>query len=71
MTLRKSFIVTVLITGLFLPGISLALDVNITADLPSVQVLHKRAAQTRLPGPQIDLVSRRHAGLGGDGIDHG
>lgn len=40
MTLRKSLIVTVLIAGLFLPGISLALDVNITADLPSVQVLH-------------------------------
>lgn len=40
MTLRKSFIVTILITGLFLPGMSLALDVNITADLPSVQVLH-------------------------------
>lgn len=40
MTLRKSFIVTALIAGLFLPGMSLALDVNITADLPSVQVLH-------------------------------
>lgn len=40
MTLHKSFAVPALITGLFLPGISLALDVNITADLPSVQVLH-------------------------------
>lgn len=40
MTLRKWFIVTALIAGLFLPGMSLALDVNITADLPSVQVLH-------------------------------
>lgn len=36
----KTVIVTVLIIGLFLPGMSLALDVNITADLPSVQVLH-------------------------------
>jgi len=40
MTLHKLFAVTALITGLFLPGLSLALDVNITADLPSVQVLH-------------------------------
>lgn len=40
MTLRKSFITTALIAGLFLPGMSLALEVNITADLPSVQVLH-------------------------------
>ena len=36
----KTFAVTALITGLYLPGISLALDVNITANLPSVQVLH-------------------------------
>lgn len=41
MTLHKSFAVTVLIAGLFLPGVSSALEVNITADLPSVQVLHK------------------------------
>jgi rhodanese-related sulfurtransferase len=40
MTLHKSFTVTTLITNLFLSGTSLALDVNITADLPSVQVLH-------------------------------
>lgn len=40
MALRKSFAVTALIAGLFLPGMSLALEVNITADQPSVQVLH-------------------------------
>ncbi len=40
MTLRNSFAVTALIAGLFLPGMSLALEINITADLPSVQVLH-------------------------------
>jgi hypothetical protein len=40
MTLYKSLAVTTLITGLSLPGISLALDVNITADLSSVQVMH-------------------------------
>jgi len=40
MTLHKSFAVIALITGLLLSGMSLALDVKITADLPSVQVLH-------------------------------
>jgi len=40
MTLYKSFVMTTLITGLSLPGMLLALDVNITADLPSVKVLH-------------------------------
>ncbi|MHB1291277.1 MAG: rhodanese-like domain-containing protein [Sulfuricella sp.] len=40
MTLRKSFAAAVLIAGPFMTGMSLALDVNITADLPSVQVLH-------------------------------
>lgn len=40
MTLLKFFAATIFIAGLFLPGMSLALEVNITADLPSVQVLH-------------------------------
>ena len=40
MTLHKSFAVPALIAGVFLPGMPLALEVNITADLPSVQVLH-------------------------------
>jgi len=37
---HKTLAVTALITALISPGISLAMDVNITADLPSVQVLH-------------------------------
>lgn len=39
-TLHKYFTVAALIASLFMPGISLALDVNISADLPSIQVLH-------------------------------
>jgi len=40
MMFHKSFAMTVLITILFLPDMLFALDVNITAELPSVQVLH-------------------------------
>ncbi|MCL4470250.1 MAG: rhodanese-like domain-containing protein [Gammaproteobacteria bacterium] len=40
MTLRKSFAAAVLIAGPFMTDMSLALEVNITADLPSVQVSH-------------------------------
>lgn len=40
MTLHKSFASTILIVSLTSPGMSMALDVNITADLPSIQVLH-------------------------------
>ena len=40
MALHKSLAMTALIGGLFLPCMSFALEVNITADLPSVQVLH-------------------------------
>jgi len=40
MTLQKSLASTILIFSLSSPGTSIALDVNIAADLPSVQVLH-------------------------------
>ena len=52
--LRKSFVEVALITSLFLPGISLALDVNITADLPSVQVLHNGQKITIMRNQNLD-----------------
>lgn len=46
MTLHKSLAATAVLAGLLLPGVSWALDVNISADLPSVQVQHNGKALT-------------------------
>jgi rhodanese-related sulfurtransferase len=40
MTVNKLLASTALLAGFMLPGMSLALDVNITADMPSVEVMH-------------------------------
>lgn len=40
MALQNSLAATAVIAGLLLPGVSWALDVNISADVPSVQVKH-------------------------------
>ncbi|MFA7316048.1 MAG: rhodanese-like domain-containing protein [Sulfuricella sp.] len=40
MTVNKLLASTALLASFMLPGMSLALDVNITADMPSVEVMH-------------------------------
>ena len=40
MTVNKLLASTALLASFMLPGVSLALDVNITADMPSVEVMH-------------------------------
>jgi rhodanese-related sulfurtransferase len=40
MTVNKLLASTALLAGIALPGMALALDVNITADMPSVDVMH-------------------------------
>lgn len=40
MTVNKLLASTALLAGIMLPGASFALDVNITADMPSVEVMH-------------------------------
>jgi rhodanese-related sulfurtransferase len=40
MTVNKLLASTALLAGFMLPGASFALDVNITADMPSVEVMH-------------------------------
>jgi rhodanese-related sulfurtransferase len=40
MTLNKLLASTALLAGIMLPGMSSALDVNITADMPTVEVMH-------------------------------
>jgi rhodanese-related sulfurtransferase len=40
MTVNKLLASTALLASVMLPGMSFALDVNITADMPSVQVMH-------------------------------
>jgi len=41
MTFNKLLASTALLAGTMLPGMSSALDVNITADMPTVEVMHK------------------------------
>lgn len=41
MTVNKLLVSTALLASVMLPGMSLALDVNITADMPAVEVMHK------------------------------
>lgn len=41
MTLNKLLASTALLASVMLPGTSFALDVNITADMPTVEVMHK------------------------------
>lgn len=52
--LHKYFTMTALIASLFMPGIALALDVNISADLPSVQVLHNGQKITIMRNQNLD-----------------